>query len=137
MLDVGLVRGHASAMEVLLTTEAAGAVPEQLARVAASLREDLLAFGVVGADNPPAKEPPPPGARGSALEWAQLVVTLAGSLPALAGFVRGWVRDHRGVGDHRDVRVRIEIDGDAIELDGATDAESRQLLEAFLARHPE
>lgn len=118
-------------MKVLLTTEAAGAIPEQLARLTASLREDLLAFGVVGADNPPAKEPPPPGARGTALEWAQLAVTFAGSLPALAGFVRGWVRDHR------DVRVRVEIDGDAIELDGATDAESRQLLGAFLARHPE
>src|SRR5262249_30204045 len=118
-------------MKVLMTTEAAGAVPEQVAGLTASLREDLLAFGVVGAENPPAKEPLPSGARGDAVAWAQLAVTLAGSLPALVGFVRGWVRDHR------DVRVRVEIDGDVIELDGATDAESHQLFKAFLARHPD
>jgi len=118
-------------MEVRLTTNAAGASPDQVARLSESLREDVLAIGALSAEHPPAAGPPPPGAKGTALEWAELAVTLAGNLPALAMFVRGWAADRRGT------RVRLEVDGDVIELDGATDAESRELLERFLARHPE
>jgi membrane-associated two-gene conflict system component 1 (EACC1) len=91
----------------------------------------VLAFGARSAEHPQTAEPDPSDAKGSALEWAQLVVTLAGNLPALATFVQGWARDHRGA------RVRLEVDGDVIELDGAIDARSRQLLEQFLARHGE
>lgn len=96
-----------------------------------TLRADVLAFGAVSAEHPQAAEAAPPGARGSALEWAQLVVTLAGNLPALAMFIRGWARDNRRA------RVRLEVDGDVIELDGASDPQSRQLLDQFLARHRE
>src|SRR5512144_298864 len=117
-------------MEVRLTTEAAGATGDQVARLSESLRQDVLAFGALSAEHPPAAGPAPAGAKGAALEWAQLVVTLAGNLPALAVFVRGWAADHRAT------RVRLELEGDVIELDGATDAQSRQLLERFLARHP-
>jgi Effector Associated Constant Component 1 len=118
-------------VQVRLTTEAGGVPPEQVARMTSTLRADVLAFGALSAEHPQAAEPAPSGAKGSALEWAQLVVTLAGNLPALATFVRGWARDHRGA------RVRLEVDGDVIELDGATDPESHQLLERFLARHRE
>jgi hypothetical protein len=118
-------------MEVLLTAEAAGTSPDQLAGLTASLRKDVLAFGALSAEHRQAAGPAPAGAKGSAVEWAQVAVTLGGNLPALAIFVRDWARSHRSA------RVRLEVDGDVIELNGASDPHSRELLKQFLARHTE
>jgi hypothetical protein len=69
------------------------------------------------------------GGKGSALEWAQLVVTLAGSLPALLGAVNAWVNRHPGVS------IQATIDGDTVTLSDTTPEERRELLDAWLERH--
>ena len=71
----------------------------------------------------------PAGAKGAALEWAQLVVGLAGSLGPLLAALRAWI------GRHPDAAVTLEIEGDKITLDKASPADRQRLVEAFLARH--
>jgi Effector Associated Constant Component 1 len=99
---------------------------EERADLAARLREEI-ADGVEDVSHPSLQ--PPPGAKGSALEWAQLLVTMAGTLPPLIMAVQGWLGRHRGAA------VTVEIDGDTLTLGNASDAEQRRLVEAFLARH--
>jgi Effector Associated Constant Component 1 len=70
-----------------------------------------------------------PRAKGDALAWAQLVVTLAGSLPPLLSAVRGWLGRHAGAS------VVVEIDGDRLELSDASPAEQHDAVAAWLARH--
>ena len=73
--------------------------------------------------------PPPPGAKGGAVEWAQLVVTLAGTVPPLIMALQGWL------GRHPSAAVTLEIDGDTLTLGEAAPDEQRRLVETFLARH--
>jgi hypothetical protein len=99
---------------------------EERAGLAAGLRDEI-ADGVEDVSHPSLQ--PPPGAKGSALEWAQLLVTMVGTLPPLVVAVRGWLARHEGAA------VTVEIDGDTLTLGNASDAEQRRLVEAFLARH--
>ncbi len=59
-----------------------------------------------------------------------LVVSLGpGVLQAVVGFIERWTKG-------RPVRsVKMTIDGDSIELSGATPEEQRDLLQLFVARH--
>jgi hypothetical protein len=96
------------------------------ADLATRLRADLLAYDVdVG--HPQAQAPA--GAKGAALEWAQLVVTVAGSVPGIIAALQGWL------GRHPRAAVSLEIDGDTLTLDEASPDERRRLVETFLARH--
>jgi hypothetical protein len=70
------------------------------------------------------------GVKGRALEWAELVVSFSGGLPAIVGFIRGWLRRQPGA------KVRIELDGDSFEVEHASPELQDRLVEAFLARHP-
>jgi len=99
---------------------------EERADLTTRLREDLLA-GQVDVAHPDATAPT--GAKGGALEWAQLVVTLAGSVPAMVAALQGWF------GRHPRAAVSIEIDGDTLTLGEASPAERRRLVETFLERH--
>jgi hypothetical protein len=96
------------------------------ADLASHLRDDLLAHEVE-AIHP--RVPAPAGAKGAALDWAQLVVSLAGTAPALIAAVNGWL------GRHPRAKLALEIDGDRLALDDASPDERRRLLDAFLARH--
>lgn len=101
--------------------------PEEQAELAWRLQDDLVASDVGNVSRPPAPEPE--GAKGAALEWAQLTVTLAGSLPALVAAVRGW-RDR-----HPRASVTLEIDGDRVTLSDGSSREGRALLEAWVQHH--
>ncbi|WP_405650798.1 hypothetical protein [Streptomyces sp. RK9] len=78
--------------------------------------------------------PLPDGAKGAdAVTVGAVVVALSASggvLTALVETVRDWLG--RSGARHR---VSVTIDGDTIELDRATDAERRDLVEAYLRRH--
>ncbi len=100
---------------------------EERADLAGRLREEI-AGGVADDVSHPSIRPPP-GAKGGALEWAQLLVTMAGTLPPLIMAVQGWLGRHRGAA------VTVEIDGDTLTLGEASEAEQRRLVDAFLARH--
>jgi Effector Associated Constant Component 1 len=99
---------------------------EERADLAWRLREEISG-GVEDVSHPSIR--PPPGAKGGALEWAQLLVTMAGTLPPLIMAVQGWLGRHRGAA------VTLEIDGDTLTLGEASEAEQRRLVEAFMARH--
>jgi Effector Associated Constant Component 1 len=100
---------------------------EERAELASRLREEIQEHGIDEVSHPQA--PPPPGSKGGALEWAQLVVTLAGTAPPLAMAIQGWL------GRHPRAAVTLEIEGDRLTLEEASPAARQRLLEAFLARH--
>ena len=59
------------------------------------------------ADVRPGEGVAPPRAKGAgAIEWAQLVVTLAGTLPVVMQTIQSWLERRGGVsGERRDVRL--------------------------------
>ena len=104
----------------------------ELGELAASLRELLLELDVERADVVPAG-PAPPGTRaGDILVTGALTVTLVLSsrlLTALVETVRMWVSSAAGR------RVRLEIDGDVLEVDGLTRQDQHKLIHAWIDRH--
>ena len=100
---------------------------DERTELAGSLSDELRALDVEDISRPAAEAPA--GAKGSAFEWAQLVVTLAGSLPPLLAAVRAWLARHPGAS------IALEIDGDRLELTDASAGERRELIEAWMQRH--
>jgi membrane-associated two-gene conflict system component 1 (EACC1) len=101
--------------------------PEERAELAWRLQDDLIASDLGTVSRPPAAEPQ--GAKGAALEWAQLLVALAGTLPGLVAAVRVCLDRHPHAW------VTLEIDGDRVSLSDSSSREGRELLEAWLQRH--
>lgn len=105
---------------------------DQLTRL---LREELRQLDVADV-RPAAAHPAPPGARGlDAPTVSTLAVALMGSggLTAVITAVRAWL--DRGPDAPRS--IHLEVDGDVLELSGATRAEHDRLVSLFLARHAE
>lgn len=100
---------------------------EERADLAWRLREELRDHGVEDVSHPDTR--PPPGAKGSALEWAQLVVSVAGTVPPMIMALQAWL------GRHPRAAVTLELGGDRLTLDEASPAERQRLVETFLARH--
>jgi hypothetical protein len=109
-----------------------GADDDELERLARSLRAELLELDLDSVE-PAAAGPAPDDARAvEALMLGALVVRLSHDSEALTSLVRtvrGWL------GAHADRRVRIELDGDVIELAGPSDEERQRLVDAWIARH--
>jgi hypothetical protein len=100
---------------------------QERADLAWRLEEDLRPLPVEDVSR--RKLEPPGGAKGSAFEWAELIVTLAGSLPPMVSCVRGWL------GRHPAASITLEINGDRLTLQEPSSAERRQLIEAWMKRH--
>jgi hypothetical protein len=100
---------------------------EERADLTSRLREEMVEQGVDDVAHPEAQAPE--GAKGGALEWAQLVVGLAGTVGPMVTALRAWF------GRHPHASVTLEIDGDKLTLDKASPADQQRLLETFLARH--
>ena len=99
---------------------------EERADLTARLRADLLAHDL-DVSHPAAEAPP--GSKGAGIEWAQLLVTLAGTVPSMVAALQGWR------GRHPRAAVTLEIDGDKLTLDQASAADQQRLINTFLARH--
>jgi hypothetical protein len=99
---------------------------EERADLTERLRADLLAYDL-DVSHPAAEAPP--GSKGPGLEWAQLLVTLAGTAPAMVAALQGWL------GRHPRAAVTLEIDGDKLTLEEASAADQQRLVDTFLARH--
>jgi hypothetical protein len=119
-------------LRVQLSEEDADA--ERLDALTGYLRGELLQLDV-GDVSALRAGVPPPGAR--ALDVAAiggLLVTLGGSadgLRSVVSAVREWLR--RGDGTRR--MVRLELDGDALELSEASAADQERLIALFVGRH--
>lgn len=99
---------------------------QELAELMRRLKEDLRHVDADDVRHLPAEAPP--GAKGAALDWAQVIVTMSGSLPPLIALVRSFSRRNRDCG------VVLEAEGDTLRLEGGSEDERRQLAEAWLAR---
>ena len=110
-----------------------GADDGQLEVLALLLRQELLMLDVRSVE-PYAEGEAPEGSRaGLAAIAGMLSVSLAPGLQALGSVVvviRDWLR--RSASERT---VKLSIDGDVIELTGASDDMQKQLVDAFVRRH--
>jgi hypothetical protein len=105
---------------------------EEVAEATSQLRRELLDLDVEAVELPAAGEPPP-GTR--AVELAALgalVVTVAQSplLGPVVAAVRSWL-----AGGSAQRSVKLELDGDVLELSGVSSKEQRRLVDEWLGRH--
>jgi hypothetical protein len=120
-------------VDLQLSVEAGpGADDEELARLAHSLRTELLELEVESVTSVSAGEVPV-GARGvEVLALGALVIRLARrpeALGAVARAIAGWLSIHRGR------RVRMELDGDVLDLSVVSGADQERLVTAWIERH--
>ena len=111
-----------------------GADAERLAALTGYLRAELLQLDVEDVTTSQAGEAPP-GARvvGVAAVGALLVALgqSADGLRAVVSAISAWLR--RAEGTRR--TVRLELDGDALELSQASAADQERLIELFVSKH--
>jgi len=105
---------------------------EELAELTARLRRLLLELDVAGVDRPSSDEAPA-GAKGvEAMALGTLAVTLArraGALRAITAGVQSWLTAQRNR------TVKIELDGDTLELTGVSSREQERLVDLWIDRH--
>lgn len=111
-----------------------GADAERVAQLTGYLRGELLELGVGEVSALPAG-PVPPGSRGFDVAAAGgLLVTLGKSAEGLRSVV-ATIREWLSRGGRVKRTVRLEIDGDVLELSEATVAEQDKLVALFVSRH--
>ncbi len=107
----------------------ADADAEEIDEGARALSDELVSLDVEAVDRPAGAAPE--GARAvEAIALGTLLVSLGPHvLEALTHTVASWIGRRAGR------RVTLELDGDRIELAGASDETERDLVAAFIARH--
>jgi hypothetical protein len=119
---------------VLVSLSESGADDERVDTLTRQLRTELLGLDVRDVRSVPAGTEPPPGSRGfDVATVGQLAVAIVGTqgLAGLVSAVLGWL----GRGHEAPRTVRLEIEGDVLELSGASSQEQDRLVEMFLSRH--
>jgi hypothetical protein len=104
---------------------------EEVAASTEQLRRELLDLEVEAVEVPTAGAPPP-GAKGIELAaLGTLAVTVAQSqlLTGVVAAVRSWL-----AGSPQRT-IKLELDGDALELSGLSSREQRRLTDEWLRRH--
>jgi hypothetical protein len=75
----------------------------------------------------------PEGAKGAAVDWGSLLLTLSatgGVFTSVIAVTRDWLVRHNAA-----QRIKITIDNDTIELDRSTAPEREKLISAWVQRH--
>ena len=104
---------------------------EEVAEATLQLRRELLDLDVDSVDLPTAGQPPP-GTRGvelAALGALLVSVTQSQLLAPMLAAVRSWL----GGGPQRS--IKLELEGDTLELTGISSTEQRRLVDEWLQRH--
>jgi hypothetical protein len=104
---------------------------EEIAEATLQLRRELLDLDLDAVQVPGAGEPPPGAKAVDVAAPGALLVQLADSqlLAAVVAAVGSW----QGGSSRRS--IKLELDGDALELTGVSSKEQRRLTEEWLARH--
>jgi hypothetical protein len=107
-----------------------GADAVELDEATLQLRGELLELDVDNVERP-AGGPPPPGTRGveSAIVGTLVVTATREVVGAVIRVVAGWLGRSSGRS------VKLEIDGDSIEVTDPSAEDQRRLIAAFLERH--
>lgn len=106
--------------------------PEELAEITARLRRELLELDVADVELVDAGEPPEGAKAVEAIVLGALLVRLAkgaGSLPGVVAAIQGWLGNKAGR------TVKLQIDGDTIELTGASERNQKRLVDMWVERH--
>ena len=118
--------------KLLVEIDVPGAGEEELETLSTRLRGELLELDVAAVDRA-RSESVPDGARGLELAALGTLLVTAGQgwdvLANVVNTVRSWASRETGR------TVKLTLDGDAIELTGASSEDQRRLLEAFIERH--
>lgn len=105
---------------------------EEAERLTRQLRRELLELDVESADLVREGEAPAKAKAGDPVAWGELLLTLAasgGALTALVKALQAWVtRQNQS-------SLSLEIDGDKLEVTGASTEERERLIMAWLSRH--
>lgn len=104
---------------------------EELADLTARLRSELLDLDVEAVEQLRAGQPPPGTRAVDLMAIGTLVATFARPdlLTAIVAAVQSWLG---GAGGRS---VKLEVDGDALELTGVSSKEQRRLADEWLRRH--
>jgi len=109
----------------------ADADAEEVAEATLQLRRELLDLDVEAVEQPRAGQPPP-GTRAvelAALGALAVTVTQSGLLSPVVAAVRAWLA---GAPQRS---IKLELDGDVLELTGLSSNEQRRLTDEWLRRH--
>jgi hypothetical protein len=104
----------------------------ELAGLAVRLRECLLELDIESAESATAGQAPSGTRAGELLVAGALTVMLvqsSGLLTALVEMVQSWVSRSGGRS------VKLELDGDVLEVDGITRVDQRELIQEWIHRH--
>lgn len=111
--------------------DAAESDPEELAQLTAKLRRELLQLEVDAVDHPVGGKPPPGAKAVDMILVGTLLVSLGRSADKLGSVVRaiqGWV-------GMRARTVKLELDGDPIEITGVSSRDQQRLIDLWIERH--
>lgn len=120
--------------ELVVQLAEEGADPERLDELTRFLRDELLQLDVDDVTALRVGEPPPGARVFDVIAVGGLLVSLSRSaegLRQIVSAIRKWLA--RGEGARR--TVRLEIDGDALELSEASAADQERLIGLFVSRH--
>ena len=92
-------------------------------------------LGAVAEVRPAEGVAPPHAKSAGAIEWAQLVVTLVGTLPVVMQAIQSWLERRGGLTDDRRASVTVKLGDDEITVDSEWTVEQQELVRAFLERH--
>jgi len=106
--------------------------PQEVAELTARLRRELLQLDVEAVSSPVAGEVPPDAKAVDVMVIGTLLVNLGRSAGALASVVRG-VQGWLGSGSSRS--VKLQLDGDSIELTGVKSHDQQRLIDLWIERH--
>ena len=119
------------ATHLSLRVDDEGADPEELADLTARLRTELLDLDLESVE-PARAGPPPPGTRAVDVMVVGTLLASFARPELLAGIVAA-LRSWLGGAERR--TVKLEVDGDLLELTGVSSKEQRRLTDEWLRRH--
>jgi hypothetical protein len=109
-----------------------GADDQEVEQLIGQLRRELLDLDVDAVTHA-SGGPPPPGSKAvGVVALGGLIVQLLHSpvmLTAVVSTVKTWLTGHAGRS------VKLELDGDTLEVTGVSSDEQRRLIDAWIARH--